>query len=368
MNREKKIIRTSIIGILANVFLAAFKAAAGILSNSIAVVLDAVNNLSDALSSVITIIGTKLASRPADKKHPYGYGRIEYLSATIISVIVLYAGVTSFVESGKKIIYPEAPDYSAVTLIVIAAGVLVKIILGTYVKKIGKEVSSDALINSGEDARLDAVISASTLAAAVIYLLFHVSLDSWLGLIISGVIIKSGIEMLRDTISRILGERIEADFSKELKATICKADGALGAYDLVLHDYGPDRMLGSVHVEVPDYFTADRLDEMTREIEDRVLQEHHVIMTAVGFYSQNTKNDEAAALREQVRDIVMSFDHVLQMHGFYVDQKQKMIRFDVVIDFLADDVQAVYARLVTAVQEALPDYQLQVTLDTDTSD
>ena len=143
---------------------------------------------------------------------------------------------------------------------------------------------------------------------------------------------------------------------------------ALGAYDLVLHDYGPDRMLGSVHVEVPDYFTADRLDEMTREIEDRVLKEHHVIMTAVGFYSQNTKNDEAAALREKVRDIVMSFDHVLQMHGFYVDQKQKMIRFDVVVDFLADDVQAVYTQLVTAVQEALPDYQLQVTLDTDTSD
>ena len=368
MNREKKIIRTSIIGILANVFLAAFKAAAGILSNSIAVVLDAVNNLSDALSSVITIIGTKLASRPADKKHPYGYGRIEYLSATIISVIVLYAGITSFVESGKKIIHPEAPDYSAVTLIVIAAGVVVKIILGTYVKKVGKEVGSDALVNSGEDARLDAVISASTLIAAVIYLLFHISLDSWLGLIISGVIIKSGIEMLRDTISRILGERIEADFSKELKATVCSVDGAIGAFDLVLHDYGPDRMLGSVHVEVPDYFTADQLDRMTREIEDRVFEEHHVILTAVGFYSQNTKNDEAAVLREKVRDIVMSFDHVLQMHGFYVDNTQKVIRFDVVIDLLADDVQAVYTQLVTAVQEALPDYQLQITLDTDTSD
>ena len=368
MNREQKIIRASITGILANVFLAAFKAVVGILSNSIAVVLDAVNNLSDAMSSVITIIGTKLANRPADKKHPFGYGRIEYLSATIISVIVLYAGITSFVESAKKIITPEAPDYSAVTLIVIAAGVLVKIILGNYVKKVGEEVGSDALVNSGEDARLDAVISASTLVAAVIYMFFHVSLDSWLGLIISCVIIKSGVEMLKDTISRILGERAEGSLTREIKATVCSVEGAIGAYDLFLHDYGPDRMLGSVHVEVPDYFTADRLDKMTREIEEKVLQKHHVIMTAVGFYSQNTKNDEAAKLRDTVRDTVMSFDHVLQMHGFYADLQKKTIQFDVVIDFMAGDIRKAFNETVRAVQEALPDYQINAQMDTDVSD
>lgn len=368
MNREARIVRTSVIGILANIFLAAFKAVIGILSNSIAVVLDAVNNLSDALSSVITIIGTRLANKPADRKHPYGYGRIEYLSATIISVIVLYAGITSFVESGKKIISPEAPDYSTVTLIIIAAGVVVKILLGNYVKKVGKEVGSDALVNSGEDARLDAVISASTLVAAVIYLFFHVSLDSWLGLIISAVIIKSGVEMLRDTISRILGERVESSLSKEIKATVCSVEGALGAYDLVLHDYGPDRMLGSVHVEVPDYYTAEQLDEMTRKIEDRVFAEHHVIMTAVGFYSQNTKEDEAAILREKVRDTVMSFDHVLQMHGFYADLEKKDIRFDIVIDFMAGDIRAVYDNVLEAVRQVLPEYEINATLDTDTSD
>ena len=184
-SREKTIVKTSVIGIVANVFLAGFKAVIGLMSNSIAIVLDAVNNISDAGSSLITIVGTKLAGREPDKKHPFGYGRIEYLSAMIISVIVLYAGITSFVESVKQIIHPETPDYNAVSLIIVAVAVVVKILLGRYVKSVGVKVNSDALINSGEDATLDSVISASTLVAAGIFLIFHVSLEAWLGAVIS---------------------------------------------------------------------------------------------------------------------------------------------------------------------------------------
>ncbi|MCR5587837.1 MAG: cation diffusion facilitator family transporter, partial [Lachnospiraceae bacterium] len=206
-SREKTIIKTSIIGIVANVLLAAFKAVIGLFTHSIAIVMDAVNNISDAGSSLITIVGTRLASKEPDKKHPFGYGRIEYLSAMIISVIVLYAGVTSLVESVKKIISPETPDYNAVSLIIVAVAVVVKIVLGRFVKSVGVKVNSDSLINSGEDATLDSVISASTLVAAGIFLVFHVSLEAWLGAIISVVIIKSGLDMLKETISRILGEK-----------------------------------------------------------------------------------------------------------------------------------------------------------------
>ena len=184
-SRNAVIIRTSIIGILANVFLAAFKAVVGFASNSIAIVMDAVNNVSDAASSVITIVGTKLAGKEPDRKHPFGYGRIEYLSAMVISILVLYAGITAFVESVKKIINPDTPDYSAVTLIIVAVAVVVKIILGRYVKGVGKKVNSDSLVNSGEDATLDSIISASTLVAAAIYLIFHISLEAWLGAIIA---------------------------------------------------------------------------------------------------------------------------------------------------------------------------------------
>ena len=192
MDRNRLIVRTSIIGIVANLFLSAFKAAVGLISNSIAVTLDAVNNLSDALSSVITIIGTKLANRQPDKKHPLGHGRTEYLSAMIVAAIVLYAGITSLVESVKKIIHPEIPDYTVVSLIIIASAVVVKLLLGRYVKAQGQKANSGALIASGEDARFDAILSASVLASAVIFLLTGLSLEAWVGVVISGFIIKSG--------------------------------------------------------------------------------------------------------------------------------------------------------------------------------
>ena len=367
-NRDKVIVRTSVIGILANVFLAAFKAAAGLLSHSIAVVLDAVNNLSDATSSVITIIGVKLAGREADKKHPFGYGRIEYLTALIISLIVLYAGVTSFTESVKKIIAPETPDYSALTLVIIAVGVAVKIVLGRYVKGVGERVNSDSLVNSGEDATLDSIISASTLAAAAIYLIFHVSLEAWLGAIISLVIIKSGVEMLRDTLSRILGERADAELARAIKATVMECGGIEGVYDLVLNNYGPDAFNGSVHVEVPDTYTANELDELLRRIQVTVYAKHHVILTAIGVYSVNTKDEKAIATREKVSELLLSHPYVTQMHGFYLNEAQKSIRFDIVVSFDAPSRHTAFDEAVNKVRAAYPDYQIVAAMDTDFSD
>ena len=364
-SREKTIVRTSVIGIIANVFLAAFKAAVGLMTNSIAIVLDAVNNISDAGSSLITIVGTKLAGREPDKKHPFGYGRIEYLSATIISVIVLYAGITSFVESVKQIIHPETPDYSVVSLVIVAVAVLVKILLGRYVKGVGEKVHSDSLINSGEDATLDSVISASTLVAAGIFMIFHVSVEAWLGAIISIVIIKSGIEMLRDTISQILGERNDPDLAKSVRETVTGFPGVEGAYDLVLNNYGPDAWNGSIHIEVPDTFSADRLDLLIREIQVAVYKKHHIVLTAIGVYSVNTKDEEIIEAQKKVREIVFSHPHVRQMHGFYLVKEQKTIRFDIVISFEAKDRRAVYDEVVSDVQKAFPDYRLQVAMDTD---
>ena len=363
--REKIIIKTSLIGIIANVFLAAFKAVIGLMSNSIAIVLDAVNNISDAGSSLITIVGTKLAGKEPDKKHPFGYGRIEYLSAMIISVIVLYAGITSFVESVKQIIHPETPDYNAVSLIIVAVAVVVKILLGRYVKGVGEKVHSDSLINSGEDATLDAVISASTLVAAGIFLIFHVSLEAWLGAIISLVIIKSGVEMLRDTVSQILGERNDTELARSIYATVMSFPNVQGAYDLVLNNYGPDTWNGSIHIEVPDTYSASQLDQLIREITMKVLSDHHVLLTAIGVYSVNTQDEEVIRTREQVRKIVFAHEHVLQMHGFYLLKEQKAMRFDIVISFDAKDRREVYANVIADVRKAFPDYELQVAMDTD---
>ena len=364
-SREKKIVKTSVIGIIANVFLAAFKAVIGLVTNSIAIVLDAVNNISDAGSSLITIVGTKLAGRAPDKKHPFGYGRIEYLSAMIISVIVLYAGITSFVESVKQIIHLETPDYNTVSLIIVAVAVVVKILLGRYVKGVGEKVNSDSLVNSGKDAMLDSVISASTLAAAGIFLIFHVSLEAWLGAVISLVIIRSGIGMLRETISQILGERNDAELARGIQETVMSFPDVQGAYDLVLNNYGPDTWNGSVHIEVPDTYSADRLDQLIREITMKVLAEHRVILTAIGVYSVNTKDENVIQAHRKVQDIVLAHEHVRQMHGFYLLEEQKTMRFDVVISFDAGDRKAVCREVTASVQKEFPDYQLQVTMDTD---
>ncbi|MBQ6558137.1 MAG: cation transporter [Clostridia bacterium] len=366
-NRDKVIVRTSIIGIAANVFLAAFKAAVGIASNSIAVVLDAVNNLSDALSSVITVIGTKLAGKKPDKKHPLGYGRIEYLSAMIVSAIVLYAGITSAVESVKKIIRPEQADYSIVSLIIIASAVAVKIILGSYVRKQGKKVNSNALVASGADALFDAILSASVLLSAVIFMLTGISLEAYVGVIISIIIIKSGVEMMIETLNDILGKRADAETTKKIKELLVSEPEVRGAYDLIINNYGPNKNYASVHLELPDTMTVDEVDVLIRREQLKVFKETGVILTGIGVYSYNTKNDEAAKIRNAIQQKVMSHDWALQVHGFYADTENKTIRFDVVTTFDITGRESVEI-LTKEIGEMYPGYELQIAHDVDISD
>jgi len=363
--RSSIIIRTSIIGILANIFLATFKAIVGLLSNSIAIVLDAVNNLSDALSSVITIIGTKLAGREADKKHPFGYGRVEYLSSLMIAIIVLYAGITSLVESVKKIIKPETPDYSNLSLIIVGVAIFVKIGLGLFVKKTGDKVNSDSLVNSGKDALLDSVISSATLIAAFIYIIGGISLEAYLGAVISLVIIKAGIEMLSETVSKILGEPGDVELLMGIKKTVNSFPEVKGAYDLVLHNYGPDTYNGSIHIALDDNCPISRLDELTRQIMDAVYTKHKVILTAVGIYSINTKDEDVNALRKEIEKLVLSHEHTKQIHGFYYNKDEKNIRFDVVVSFDAQSRKAVFAEVLEDLNAKYPDFEFTVAMDMD---
>ena len=369
MSREKIIIRTSVTGIAANIFLAAFKAFVGFLSNSIAIILDSVNNLSDALSSVVTIIGTKLAGKPADRKHPFGHGRAEYLTALVIAIIILYAGFTSLIESVKKVINPVTPEYTGLSIGIIATAVFVKIILGLFVKKTGKKVNSDSLVASGQDALMDSVISASTILAALIFIFTGLSLEAWLGIIISFAIIKAGYETLHETLSKILGERVEADLSHKIKQTIASVDPEIrGAYDLVLNNYGPDRHIGSVHIEIPDTWTAEKIDAVTRKIADKVYQEHNIAIAAVGIYSINTQNQRLIDIRNEVNKLVRSHKEILQMHGFFIDQKAKIMRFDIIVSFDSLDMEGIYNHVVEDVKKAFPDYTLEVQFDFDISD
>lgn len=366
-DREKTIVRTSIIGILTNVLLAAFKAAVGIISNSIAVTLDAVNNLSDALSSVVTIIGAKLGAKAPDKKHPLGYGRIEYLSSMIVAAIVLYAGITSLVESVKKIIHPEAADYGTISLIIIAVAIVVKLVLGRYVKKQGEKVNSGALVASGKDASFDAILSASVLASAIVFLIWGISLEAYVGVIISIVIIKAGIEMMMETLNDIIGQRGDADTGAQIRSILNEEPEVRGAYDLILYNYGPNKYYGSVHLELPDTMTVDEVDVLTRKVQVEVYQKTGVVLTGISVYSYNTTNEEAAKIRDTVHKMVLAHDWALQVHGFYADTDKKTMRFDVVLDFSVDQKEALEI-MNQEVQKLYPDYTIQIIPDIDAGD
>ena len=366
-DREKVIVRTSVVGIVTNLLLVGFKAFVGLMSHSIAVILDAVNNLSDALSSVVTILGAKLGAKQPDKKHPLGYGRIEYLSSMIVAALVLYAGLTSLVESVKKIIHPEAAEYSTVSLIIIAVAILVKLGLGTYVKRQGQRVNSGALAASGSDALFDAILSASVLASAVIYLIWGVSLEAYVGVVISGFILKAGVEMMIETLNDIIGKREDAETTRELKRIICEEEGVLGAYDVTLFNYGPNRNYGSVHIELPDTLTVDEVDRMTRRIQSDVFGRTGVILTGIGVYSFNTKDDEAARMRNAIQKTVLDHDWALQMHGFYADTEKKTLRFDVVMSFDVDRKEALET-LYGEVSALYPAYTALIVPDVDVSD
>lgn len=363
-SREKTIVRTSFIGIAVNVLLAGFKAAVGLIAGSIAVVLDAVNNLTDALSSVITVIGTKIANRTPDKKHPLGHGRVEYISSMLISALMLYAGITALVESVKKIIHPSPADYSTVSLIIIAAAVVAKVLLGTFVKRTGKRVNSGALIASGSDALFDAILSGSVLVSAIIFLLTKVSLEAYVGVVISVFIIKSGVEMLFESFSEIVGRRMDPEFSDKIRAAILEDPDVLGAYDLILNSYGPERVIGSVHVEVPDSMTAEQIDSMERRIAGRVYSEHGVLLTGIGIYSRAT-GEGVSRLREQATRIVMSHPEALQIHGFRVDEELKQMNLDVIIDYSVKNRAEIFAGICRELAEAFPDYSVNAILDID---
>lgn len=370
-NRSKKIIRTSVVGILANLGLVVIKAIVGLFANSIAIIMDAINNLSDALSSVITIVGTKLSQKKPDAKHPYGHGRVEYLTSLIISVIILIAGSTAIVESILAIIDSltkgTLPTFEIWSVILIAIAVLVKIALGIYFRYMGKKLNSEALKGSGIDALFDALLSFATLVAILVAIIWKVNIEGYVGVIIGLFMIKSGIGVLRNSLSSIIGERTSKETAEAIKKLVCSNKEVKGAYDLIVNNYGPDRGIGSIHIEVDDNLTAKEIHPLTRKISMQVYQEFGIIMT-IGIYATNSSNEQINAIRTAINKEVLSHPTIKQMHGFYVDQETKTISFDVIVDFKDKDSGALIKEIHDDLAKQFPDYRFIIIEDKDFSD
>ena len=362
--RESRITRTSYIGVAANILLAAFKAAVGLLANSVAIVLDAVNNLTDALSLVLTIIGVKLARRPPDTEHPFGHGRIEYFSAVSIAAIVLAAGAGSLVESARKIVSTEAPQYGPAALIIVAVAVASKFALGRYVSAQGRACNSDALVASGADASFDALISFSTLVGAGVMVLFKVNLDGWIGAAISLFILKAGVGMLLDAVGQIIGMRPDTEVSRRIRKTVEGVPGVIAAHDLMLHNYGPGSAIGSVHVEIDGSLDAAAIHRLTRAVQTAVMDAFHVFLT-VGVYAVDPARRPE---RDFIEKTAKGHPGVKAVHGVFFDDDRRTLSFDVLVDFTVRDRAGLRDALVAELAPRFPDRAISISFDSDYSD
>ena len=367
-NRSKIIVRTSIIGILANVGLVILKAIVGLFANSIAIIMDAINNLSDALSSTITIIGTKLSQKKPDAKHPYGHGRVEYITSLAIGVIIIVAGVGAIVESIISIIEKRKPTFSVISLVLISIAVLVKVAIGLYFRHVGKKVKSEALKGSGMDALFDALLSFGTLVSLAVTLIWKdVSIEGYVGAVIGLFMIKSGIDVLRTSLSSIIGERTSKEVSEAIKHLVCQNPEVKGAYDLIVNNYGPDRGIGSIHIEVSDEMTAKDIHPLTRKISAQVYKEFGIIMT-VGIYATNNSDPIINDIRNEIQKEVLEHKNIKQIHGFYCDQESKTISFDVIVDFKDPDAPKLIKQIQENLNNKYPGYHFYIVEDKDFSD
>jgi len=286
-SREKIIIRAGIIGVFANIGLAVIKIVIGSFAGSVAIISDAINNISDAASSVITILGSKLAAKDPDDKHPYGYGRIEYITALVISVVIIVVGIEFLQTSFKAVFNPKPVDFTWMAIIIMLITVFAKIILSRFNKKAGKEAMSPALIASGTEALGDAAVTTITVMAAVISLFSDIHLDGYAGILVSVFILYSGMRLVFETFNDIIGKRADKDLAHEIYEEIEKSKMIKGAYDLILHNYGPNRYLGSVNVELEDFRTVQEATEHIMPIQEKIGKMFGIFLV-FGFYPVNT--------------------------------------------------------------------------------
>lgn len=334
--REKEIIKTSIIGIIGNVILVLFKAFVGILANSISIIMDAINNFTDALSSIITIIGTKLSGKMPNKNHPYGYGRIEYMTSTLIAILILFAGGMAIYESIKSIIdhYQNGtmPSFEIYSIIIIAAAIIVKVSIGLYFRHKGKKIDSEALKASGMDALFDSILSTATLVGVILAKFANLYVEGFLGIIIGLFILKSGFGVLAESLSSMIGNRFDKEYVTEIKKAINSIDGVKGTYDLILNSYGHNKNIGSVHIGVSDKLSAKEIQKIERDITMLMYNKYNTIMT-IGIYAENFSDEFTKDYYSKVLDIIKKYDTVLQIHGFYIDKDLMLINYDLVISF-----------------------------------
>ena len=366
--REKGIVATSSIGIGGNVVLVTIKAIIGIITGSIALIVDAVNNLTDALSSIITIIGTKLSNKKPDRKHPYGHGRVEYVTSTIIGALILFAGGMAIYESIASIIdhfkNGTMPEFTNISLIIISIAILIKLGLGIFYRIRAKQLKSDVLKASGLDALFDAILSLGTLISAIVALFANTYIEGYVGIAIGLFILKSGFGVVKESISQIIGQRIDDETTTKIKHEIAEVDGVDGVYDLILNSYGTNKFIGSVHIGVKNDISAVEIMDLEKKIAGLMYFKHNIIMT-VGIYAQDIEDEETQEMLTYLLGAIQENPNILQVHGFYINREINIISFDIVLSFDEKDPEGAAENIRQKIKEQFPKYNYICNIDYD---
>ena len=353
-----------IFGILCNVLLFAGKLLAGLLSGAVSIVADAVNNLSDAGSSVVTLVGFQLSARPADEEHPYGHARIEYLAGLAVEVMIFFIGLELLKTSVRKIIHPEAVHFSVLSAVVLLASIAVKLLMALFYRRLGREMHAPALIASAADSRNDGIATAAVLAACLLGKYTGLQIDGYAGLAVAGFILWSGVGMAKKTVSPLLGEAAPPELVRTVREEIRRHKEVLGMHDLIVHDYGPGRRFASVHVEMDANADVLQCHELIDAIERDFRDKHHLQMV-IHYDPIVTDDPELSHLRKRLEEVLAQVDPRLSVHDFRMvrGSESSNVIFDLVVPFSLRERKAELQALLEKTLAAEGRYRAVITFD-----
>lgn len=356
----------SIVGILCNLFLFLVKLLAGLTMNSVAVMADAFNNFSDAGSSIISFVGVKMAGKPADKDHPFGHGRIEYIAALIVAFLVIEVGFTFFKDSFAKILHPETITFQTISVVILVLSIGVKFWLGSFNRTLGKKIDSKVMLATAADSMGDVITTSVTILSILIFHFFHINVDGFVGLLVACVVMWAGIGIAKDTLEPLIGAPADPELSREIVELVESYDGIVGSHDLIVHNYGPGRSIASIHAEVPRDVDIDVSHEIIDKAEREVSKKLNLLLV-IHMDPVETRNERVLAIRKEVEDAILSVDEKLSFHDFRMVDGKKQINliFDLVLPSDCTARDELRRQVEKAIRSKDSRYQCVITLDTD---
>ena len=356
----------SVVGIFCNVLLFSVKLAIGLILSSLAVTADAFNNLSDAASSIISFVGVKMAGKPADAEHPFGHGRIEYIAALIVSFLVIEVGFTFFKSSISKIMHPEEITFDAVPFIILILSILVKLWMAFFNNKLGKRIDSKVMLATAADSLGDVITTSATVISIVICHFTSINVDAIAGLIVSGIVIWSGVSIAKDTLEPLIGQRVPSELYQKITDMVESYEGIVGAHDLIVHNYGPNRSMATIHAEVPNDVSIEASHEIIDRIERDAKKELNILLV-IHMDPVEMRDEEVLELRDKTSHIVHALDPELHFHDFRVlkENEQKNLIFDLVVpdSYTEKDANRVMHQLIALLHEMEKNVDCIITLD-----